>query len=244
MRIAICGCGVVGRATGEGFARLGHEVFTYDTSPERAQVPWGQALKAPRSPDSCDVVFFCTPEEAAPQAVREWVGPELRVVRSSTMPGTVRGLEGELGRPVVHNPELLREVTALGDFLNPSYILIGRSDGASTRPLEDLYRPFQAPIVFTDQTTSEMVKLATNGILSTLIAYWMDVDQLCGHLGISSHEVGMIASRDPRVPTYGARQHNEYGGRCLPKDMRHLLDLAERLKTKVPVLRGAKEWSA
>ena len=255
MKVVICGCGVVGRATGEGFARLGHEVYTYDIDQERARVPWGTPLVMDESPDGCDVVFFCTPEEAAPGAVIDWWGPGTKVVRSSTPPGTVAQLAQKLGSVVFHNPESLREATALQDFLNPKYVLIGVPPGSvgfdqlpELWALERLYEPFRVPIIKTDSTISEMVKLATNGLLATLIAYWMDIDRLCQRLGVNSHQVGMIASLDPRVPGYGARMHNPYGGRCLPKDIQQLLTLAQMLlgpdiDSQVPVLAGVRKWS-
>lgn len=252
MKITICGCGVVGRATAEGFARLGHEVYTYDINPEASDIHWwGKQLLDPRSPEDCQVVFFCTPEEAAEKAVRDWSGDGLRVVRSSTLPGTVAALAKSLKMPVAHNPEFLREATALQDFLNPAYVLIGDIGLVQLHPqlLDALYRPFRAPIIHTDPTTSEMVKLATNGLLATLIAYWSDIGGLCQALGVNSHQVGMIASRDPRVPAYGARQHGQpYGGRCLPKDIQHLLALAKRhlgpdVHREVPILAGVSKWS-
>lgn len=252
MRIAICGCGVVGRATGEGFARLGHEVYTYDINPDAARVPWGTPLERPDLSFRSDLVFICTPEEVAEEVALTWPGTcDFIVVRSSTTPGTVLKLYDQHGRLAIHNPEFLREATALQDFLNPSYILLGIPDRGRgvwlkvEHVLTQLYEPFRAPLIVTDPTTSEIVKLATNVVLYMHITTWNAISVIAGRLGISSHQVGMIASKDPRIPPYGANKHGEPpGGRCLPKDIRTFIKLAGSLGMTAPLFQAAEDFNA
>ena len=89
--------------------------------------------------------------------------------------------------------------------------------------LESLYKPLRVPVVRTDPTTSELAKLASNNYFSTVISYWNTIEEIAKRVGVSGHQVGMIASMDPRISSYGARFHNKYGGRCLPKDAQQLI---------------------
>lgn len=243
MKIAIWGAGVVGQATGEGFARLGHEVYTLDKDPKRCKFPW--SLWPDRDTNRhLDFVFFCVPETAIKEALYQCnLKRGIWVIRSSTTPGTIESLSKSINRPLLHNPEFLRAATALQDFLTPNYILIGAQRAGDAVPLQRLYEPFGVPMITTNIKVTEMVKLATNSYLATVIAYWNDISELCKKLGISSHEVGIIASHDPRLVSYASHMHNRYGGTCLPKDIVQLLTLAETLNVDVPVLEGVNFWS-
>lgn len=223
--------GVVGNATYELFKRLGHKVTGSDK---------GDLLPP------ADIYFVCVPEDIVEDLVLHWKddvwGRPLIVIRSSVTPGTCVKLTNEIRYlHICHNPEFLREATAVQDEFNPARIVIGQCCHEHGRLLKSLYRPLRVPIVLTDPTTSELVKLASNCYLATIISYWNEIEKLAQKVGVSGHQVGMIASMDPRISSYGARFHNKYGGRCLPKDTVQLIKYYEEELGMDPVLLKAVE---
>ena len=225
MRIQVIGAGVVGQATGRGFARLGHSVEYSDMYKEGYN-------KRPLNP--AGVYMICTPEAAVEEVVTWLQGHPLRygegllVIRSSVPPGTCRGLRAKYQRHICSNPEFLREAVAEYEFLNPPGIIIGECCKEHGAFLEELYTPFRKPIYRTTPEVAELTKLAVNGYLACQISYWNQVRLLADEFGINSHEVGMLATfGDERVSVYGSRMHGRsFGGKCLPKDLNQLLKLA------------------
>jgi len=215
--IQIIGPGVVGKATGEGFKRYGHIIDYVDK---------GEEIRY------ADIHFICTPENEVEDVVArikssKWfVGEEIIVVRSSTKPGTINSLMWKYDIHICHNPEFLRESVAEFEFLNMDRVIIGGCCSIHEDILEELYKPFQVPIIRTTPTMSEMIKLTTNAYLSTTISFWNEISQICKKLGLNSHELGSIVSLDPRIPAYGAKMHGKpFGGKCLPKDLDQMLEL-------------------
>lgn len=251
MKIAVIGAGVVGRATGLGLARFGHQVSFGDISTEALEKVAGGGyswLFGQEPPPQADLYLVCTPEEAVPEVVRALKPRDLEpdqevVIRSSTLPGTTHALGVELGIPIFHNPEFLRAAVALDDFLNARFALIGRAghwSGGGAR-IENVYRQMGMRVVWTSSTMSEMVKLSVNCHLSTLISYWNEVHILCEKLGLNSHNLARLAALDGRVVSYGAYKHGEpFGGACLPKDLHRMIHFC-RDKGFEPLLLEAAE---
>lgn len=231
MRIEVIGYkGVVGGVTYELFRRLGHQV----TGSDKGDVV-----------TTADIYFVCVPEDVVEEVVYSkilvWNTP-LIVIRSSVTPKTCGDLAQKMDYPhICHNPEFLREGIAIQDEFNPARVVIGECCKEHGDILEGLYRPLQRPIIRIDPTTSELVKLASNAHLSCLISYWNTIEEIAKRLGISGHQVGMIASLDPRISPYGSRFHNKYVGRCLPKDTRHLIEFAESVGYDPVLLKSVEE---
>jgi len=221
MRIEVIGYkGVVGSVTYELFRHLGYTVTGSDKGDEI---------------NKADIYFICVPEDTV-KSIIDWLAKHwqkycgLIVIKSSVPPQTCDMFSKIYPfMHICHNPEFLREALALQDELNPARIVIGQCCYAHGDLLESLYKPLRRPIVRTDPTTSELVKLASNVHLSCLISYWNTIEEIAKKIGVSGHQIGMIASLDPRISPYGARFHNKYGGRCLPKDTKHLIEFAERV---------------
>ncbi len=129
---------------------------------------------------------------------------------------------------MLHNPEFLREASAVLDEFNPERIVIGECCQEHGDYLSQLYAPLQRPIVRTSRKVTELAKLACNGWLAAVISYWNEIDMMAERIGVSGTEVGMLASTDPRIGCYGSRFHAQFGGKCLPKDMLHLIEIARR----------------
>jgi len=246
MKIQIVGAGVVGQATGKGFARLGHKVYFWDVNKEvedglrRGGYSFGR-MEYP------DMIFFCVPEDMLEEAAREWsmrAAVALRVIRSTVPPGTAHELQSRYhGQHFCSNPEFLREAVAEYEFLNPPGFIIGECCKEHGDLLEKLYAPFRRPIHRTSPEVAELTKLAVNGYLACQVSYWNQIKLLADKLGINSHEVGMLATfGDDRVSVYGARMHGKaFGGKCLPKDLRQLITLCYRNTVQYTLLEVIRE---
>jgi len=216
LKLQIIGAGVVGKATGLGFQRYGHYVIFKDK---------GDTL------EDADINLVCVPESEVKNVIQALM-PVLKmhglpVIRSTVPPSTTTRLSSEHNVHICHNPEFLREATSEYDFLNPTRIVIGECCEKHGDLLEELYKPFNVPIVRVDTKISEMVKLASNAYLATSISFWNEIHQICKNFG-DSHKVGAITCMDPRISSYGARMHGKpFSGHCLPKDLDQLITFAK-----------------
>ena len=189
-----------------------------------------------------EAVFLCVPEAEVEQAVHQAPAGPLIVIRSSVAPGTTDRLSELSGRSLVHMPEFLKESTALWDVLNPNFILIGSRNPDHVETLRELFEPLLVPLISVTPPTSEMVKLTINSYLHTLISFWNENHLICEGTEISNHQVGRICSQDPRVATYGANLHGgPAGGRCLPKDLMQMINLAENLEYRPDLLKAVQQ---
>lgn len=184
---------------------------------------------------NADVMFICVMEDDVKRAVKEALDRGFRgliAVKSTVPVGTTRRLMDETGRHICHNPEFLREKHAFQDVLNPGRIVIGECCKEHGDILEEIYGPFRqtTPIFRTDPTTSELIKLVTNSLRAINISFWNELYDLCVRCGA---DIKMIAeAADPgkvlgvwEGGRFGTRFFGvPYGGKCLPKDLRHLIN--------------------
>jgi UDPglucose 6-dehydrogenase len=242
MKIGVIGYGVVGGATAEVLRRLGNDTRVTDASDFRVQAARGDGFAVLDQSEAFDVLFLCVPEREVEDALAEAPASPVTVIRSTVPPGTTERLSAETGLALTFMPEFLREATALWDALNPHMVVIGTNDQGTAATLRGLFEPLQAPILVTDPTTAEMVKLSLNGYLHTLVSYWNEIHLICERLGISSHRVAKIADQDPRVSSYGAGLHGKpVDGRCLPKDLDQLIALARAGGLNPDLLKSARD---
>ena len=227
MRLHVIGHkGVVGNATYELFKRLGYNITGSDKEEE---VP------------KADIYFICVPEGNVEEVVDLLPFCWFIAVRSSVLPGTCKYLQRDTSNHISHNPEFLRECIAIQDEFSPARVVIGECCKEHGDILEDLYKPLRVPIARTDPTTSELVKMASNNYLSMVVSYWNTIEEIGKRVGVSGHQVGMIAAMDPRIGPYGARLHNKFGGRCLPKDIRNLIEFSKSVGYDPALLKAIEE---
>jgi len=276
MNMAIIGAGVVGQATGKGFARFGYDVHFYDFNPDVVKQLKKSTYSASEHQGCAqgkpihDVIFICVPEDYLELDLwRDWYRSDLWVVRSTvpvgsceklqkidwdTLPKQVIDQEIPTHRCVCHNPEFLREQVSEFEFMNPDRVVIGECCKRAGDILEDLYTPFNVPIIRVDTDTSELMKLVSNAYLATQISFWNQIDLIASKLGVNSHVLGHALTLDPRISSYGAHMHGkQYGMKCLPKDLAQLkligmkngvttvlLDAVKDINDNIELLKGAK----
>jgi UDPglucose 6-dehydrogenase len=168
---------------------------------------------------------------AVQRAVQEIEEPEGKaLVMKSTVPvgtgRTIRRDEPELA--YVSCPEFLREGTALKDFMEPDRVLIGTDPGDEWAgdAVAALYEPLGAPLVRTDVSSSEMVKLASNAFLATKISFINEIANVCEELGADVTDVAQGMGLDDRIGSRFLQAGIGYGGSCFTKDVSALKMLA------------------
>jgi UDPglucose 6-dehydrogenase len=137
---------------------------------------------------------------------------------------------------VVSNPEFLREGSAISDFKRPDRIVIGTSDPRAREVMRELYRPLylnQAPFLFTDRRSAELVKYAANAFLATKITFINEIADLCERVGADVQDVARGIGLDNRIGAKFLHAGPGYGGSCLPKDTRALIQTG--LQSGAPV---------
>jgi GDP-mannose 6-dehydrogenase len=171
------------------------------------------------------------------------------VIRSTILPGTMKSvvipvLEEFSGKGagrdfgVCHNPEFLREGSAVRDFNAPPKTVIGELDQRSGEILVALYRRLDAPLIRTNLEAAEMVKYVDNSWHALKIGFANEIGNLCKSMGVDSHEVMGIFCQDRKLnisPAY-LMPGFAFGGSCLPKDLRALTYQAKVHDLELPIL--------
>ncbi len=168
---------------------------------------------------------------AVHQAVEELGEPDGRaLVMKSTVPvGTGRAIRREApDLAYVSCPEFLKEGTAVKDFLEPDRVVIGADaeDDWAAEAIEAVYEPLGAPIVRTDLSSAEMIKLASNAYLATKISFINEIANVCDEVGADVTEVARGMGLDPRIGSRFLNAGLGFGGSCFPKDTQALKILA------------------
>jgi UDPglucose 6-dehydrogenase len=205
--------------------------------------------------EGAEFTFLCVPTPEGPdgwpdtsfiETVATEIGPHLAdesiVVTKSTVPvgsaDVVRRVLGRSDVQVVSNPEFLREGLAVHDFLHPDRIVIGALDEETAVRVSGLFAGIDAPVIFTDPSTAETIKYASNAFLATKVSFVNAVAALCEAVGADVRQVCIGMGLDPRIGSSFLRPGPGWGGSCLPKDSAGLVRIAEEAGYDFSLLKG------
>jgi len=133
------------------------------------------------------------------------------------------------GFGLLTNPEFLRETNAINDTIHPHVIVIGGFDDKFTKKIERFYSTFykNIPVVKTNHQTAEMIKYANNSFLATKISFINQIAKICEAVpGANVDDVAKTIGLDPRIGSLFLNAGPGYGGSCLPKDVKALINFS------------------
>jgi len=173
------------------------------------------------------------------------------VLRSTVLPGTTETLmiptiEKASGKccgvdfAVCYNPEFMREGSAVGDFLQPPYTILGSQNPQHLAPLRELYDSLPAATFETPIRVAEMVKYVSNLYHAVKVGFANEVGTLCKHLNVEADLVTKIFMSDTKLNISAAylAPGFAFGGSCLPKDLRAITHRAKELDIDLPLLQS------
>jgi GDP-mannose 6-dehydrogenase len=182
-------------------------------------------------------------------ALRQKNSYHVIVLRSTVLPGTTESLvipavEKASGRragtdfAVCYNPEFMREGSAVADFLQPPYTVLGAQNTEHLVLVRQLYKTIPGTVFETSIPVAEMVKYVCNAFHAVKIGFANEVGTLCKSLGVDAEVVTKIYTSDTKLnisPAYLSPGF-AFGGSCLPKDLRALGHRAKELDLGLPLL--------
>ena len=176
------------------------------------------------------------------------------LIKSTVIPGTMQNvilpiLEKRSGKKagkefgLISNPEFLQESSAIRDTKFPHVIVLGGYQTKFMKKAKSFFSKLHpnVSIVITNHQTAEMIKYANNSFLATKISFINQLSNICQNTpGANIDDIAKTIGLDPRIGALFLNAGPGYGGSCLPKDMKALINFADTIGIN-PTLLNAVE---
>ncbi len=176
------------------------------------------------------------------------------LIKSTVIPGTMKDIilpileknsKKKAGKDfgLISNPEFLQETTSIRDTKFPHAVVLGGYDTKYMKKAKSFFSKLhpRTPIITTNHQTAEMVKYANNSFLATKISFINQLSNICQNIPDANiDDIAKTIGLDPRIGKLFLNAGPGYGGSCLPKDMKALINFANSVGVK-PILLDAVE---
>ena len=180
------------------------------------------------------------------------------LIKSTVIPGTIKKiilpiLEKKSNKKdgkdfgLISNPEFLQESSAIRDTKFPHVVVLGGNQTVFMEKAKKLFTKLHpnVPIITTNHQTAEMIKYANNSFLATKISFINQLSNICQKIpGANIDDIGKTIGLDPRIGKLFLNAGPGYGGSCLPKDMKALINFANISGVNPTLLNAVEEINA
>jgi len=219
------------------------------------QVVFSAVGTPPDADGSADLQYVLEVARTIGQNMQQYI---LLVTKSTVPVGTAslvrQTIQVELNKrgvsidfDVASNPEFLKEGDAIKDFMSPDRVVVGVESEKAKELITKLYRPFllnNFRVIFMDILSAEMTKYAANAMLATRISFMNDMANLCELVGADINMVRKGIGTDQRIGGKFLYAGCGYGGSCFPKDVKALIQTADKNGYELRVLKAVENVNA
>jgi len=177
------------------------------------------------------------------------------LIKSTVVPGTIKNtilpiLEKKSNKKegrdfgLISNPEFLQESSAIKDTKFPHAVVLGGYKTKYMRKANNFFSKLhpKTPIIITNHQTAEMIKYANNSFLATKISFINQLSNICQNIpGANIDDIAKTIGLDPRIGKLFLNAGPGYGGSCLPKDMKALINFANNIGINPTLLNAVEE---
>tara|TARA_B100000678_G_scaffold216063_1_gene183423 strand:- start:30 stop:1310 length:1281 start_codon:yes stop_codon:yes gene_type:complete len=177
------------------------------------------------------------------------------LIKSTVVPGTIKDVilpilennsKKKAGKDfgLISNPEFLQESTAIKDTEFPHAVVLGGYKTKFMKKVEKFFTKLhpKIPIIITNHQTAEMIKYANNSFLATKISFINQLSNICQKIpGSNIDDIAKTIGLDPRIGGLFLNAGPGYGGSCLPKDMKALINFAKITGVKPTLLNAVED---
>ena len=176
------------------------------------------------------------------------------LIKSTVIPGTMKNVvlpilernsKKKAGKDfgLISNPEFLQESQAIQDTIKPHAVILGGYRTKFMKKTKKFFSQFNpnVPIIITNHQTAEMIKYANNSFLATKISFINQLANICQKIPDTNIDyIAQAIGLDPRIGNLFLNAGPGYGGSCLPKDIKAIINLSSKIGVQ-PILLNAVE---